>query len=76
VSGATFSLCVQVSAQALYYRSQDVKDAQSRRLDSATPSGWRITARSICATPVIQTVDLTGKTATLSCPASAVLEPV
>jgi hypothetical protein len=76
VSGATFSLCVQVSAQALYYRSQDVKDAQSHRLDSATPSGWRITARSICATPVIQTVDLTGKTATLSCPASAVLEPV
>jgi hypothetical protein len=76
VSGATFSLCVQVSAQALYYRSQDVKDAQWRRLDSATPSGWRVTARSICATPVIQTVDLTAKTATLSCPASAVIEPV
>ena len=74
--GATFTLCVSASAQALYYRAQDAKDTQSRRLDALVPSGWQIASRSICSAPTISGVDLAGKRATVSCVASAIIQPV
>jgi hypothetical protein len=74
--GATFTLCVSASAQALYYRAQDAKDTQSRRLAAQLPSGWQIASRSICSSPTVSNVDLAGKQATVTCAASAVIQPV
>jgi len=74
--GSSFTLCVKTSAQALYYRAQDAKDTQNRRLDALVPSGWQIASRSLCSVPTISGVDMAGKQAMMSCSASAVIQPV